>query len=345
MMRNWRIICAWLFVLPALALAFNGNVAEEGPLKITISPVETVTRLDAPRDVAVVLENAGSKPLSVDLKLADLTAEWRVVGKAEQSIKVGANGKAEAKFQIAAGPETLSALYPAHVYASFQSESGPSTVHAVQVFQTELLKAETAPPKPAESPVSIVPSQGALALAALKTQHVVWNYIDQPPVEEPVGWQGSDVQSGATFQRGPVKRGEERQAITMHPPYKGGKGPVFAEYKVRLPDARPLRLTFFNAIRDTGPTEPPSDGVTFRVWANGQKRFERHTDSKTWLPGEADLAPFAGQEIVLRLESHPGPKLDTVCDSSHWGDPAIVAGEPPKQWDGCATRRSGQARR
>ncbi|MCX7015011.1 MAG: hypothetical protein NTW86_21070 [Candidatus Sumerlaeota bacterium] len=322
---------AWLFLLPALAFGFNGNVAGEGPLKVTIEAIETVMQLDAPRDVSVALENTGEKPLSVDVKLADLTAEWRVVGKAEQAAKVAPGAKAEAKFQIAAGRAALSALYPVHVYASFQSDSGPVTVHAVQVFQTDFAEVEEARSAPTELPANVVPSGGALALATLKTQRVVWNYVDQPPVQEPVGWQGSDKQSSAAFQRGPVKRGEERQALAMHPPYKGGKGSVFAEYRVRLPDTRPIRLTFFNAIRDNGPTEPPSDGVTFRVWANGEKLFELHTLAKTWTPGEADLSPFAGREILLRLENHPGPKLNTVCDSGYWGDPTIVAGEPPKQ--------------
>ena len=116
----------------------------------------------------------------------------------------------------------------------------------------------------------------------------------------------------------------------MHPPYRPKPGTVFAEYRLQLPATRPIRLTFFNAIRDSAPNEPKSDGVTFRVWANGEQLFERHTDAKVWTPGEADLSRFAGREILLRLESHPGPKHNTVCDSSFWGDPVVVAGNPPK---------------
>ena len=116
----------------------------------------------------------------------------------------------------------------------------------------------------------------------------------------------------------------------MHPPWKPGGGTILAEYLLQLPTVRPIQLAFANAIRDHTAAEPPSDGVTFRVWAGNEKLFERHTDSKTWLDAEVDLSKFAGRQILLRLESHPGPKRDTTCDSSYWGEPMVVAGKPPE---------------
>jgi hypothetical protein len=117
----------------------------------------------------------------------------------------------------------------------------------------------------------------------------------------------------------------------MHPPWRPSGGTIFAEYLLKLPDITPVKLVFANAIRDHTGTEPPSDGVTFRVWAGDEKLFERHTDSKIWIDGQVDLSRFAGKEILLRLESHPGPKRDTTCDSSYWGEPIVVAGSPPPQ--------------
>ena len=116
----------------------------------------------------------------------------------------------------------------------------------------------------------------------------------------------------------------------MHPPYRGGAGTMFVDYRLKLPSTTPLKFIFFNAIRDNAATEPKSDGVTFRVWANDKMLYEKHTDSKTWVPGEVDLDKYAGQEILLRLESHPGPKKNTTCDSCFWGDPTVVAGKAPE---------------
>jgi len=64
---------------------------------------------------------------------------------------------------------------------------------------------------------------------------------------------------------------------------------------------------------------------------NGESLFERHTDSKTWVPCEVDLGRFRGQDIVLRLETHPGPKRDTTCDAAYWGDPVVVTSVRPAQ--------------
>ena len=112
----------------------------------------------------------------------------------------------------------------------------------------------------------------------------------------------------------------------MHPAWRGGAGTIFARYKYRC--RIPSRsVSFSNAIRDIGPPEPSSDGVTFRVWVGEKAIFEKYTDSKSWLGGKVDLSPFAGQEIVLRLESHPGPKKDTTCDSAFWGEPVIASGQ------------------
>ena len=187
-----------------------------------------------------------------------------------------------------------------------------------------------APAAPDEAAPLVLAPDCALALAAQPRQQVIWSWFDRPEVTLPVGWQGSDAQSAASFLRAPQSRGgEERPSLQMHPPYRGGTGTIFASYRLQLPAQTPLRLAFCTAIRDHGPKEPPSDGVTFRVWVDGQVLFERHSDAKTWQPGEADLSAFAGRIVTLRLESHPGPKRNTTCDSSYWGDPVVIAGPRP----------------
>lgn len=338
-MKRSRIALPTLLTL-ALALvlgliagptaAFNGEKVAEGPLTLTIAPIETVTQPDQPQTVAVTLTNAGAAALDVAVEMKGLADPWRAVGPAKQTVRVDAGKSAAATFRMAAGPGCLSALYPVHVHATFSHGGQKTVAHAVLVFETAL----PAPAAPAaatttEMPVTTVPRVGAVPLAGLKTHRATWIYFDKPEVHLPVGWQGTDATSAASLRLGPVPRGDTRQAIHMHPPFRGGVGTVFAEYRLRLPAATPLRLTFFNAIRDSGPKEGASDGVTFRVWAGDEKLFERHTDAKVWTPGEADLSRFAGKEILLRLESHPGPRRHTSCDASYWGDPTVTAGTPP----------------
>jgi hypothetical protein len=182
--------------------------------------------------------------------------------------------------------------------------------------------------------VLAVPADGALSLAGARACRAAWRYYDQPLVYMPVGWRGSAPISAANFQVYAVTRGTSQRALAMHPPWKPSGGTIFVEYRLRLPETKPIELRFANAIRDHTADEAPSDGVTFRVWAGeGEgkllKLFERHTDSKRWVEGKADLGRFVGKEILLRLESHPGPKRDTTCDSSFWGEPIVLAGEPP----------------
>ncbi|NOZ22925.1 MAG: hypothetical protein GXP25_17750 [Planctomycetes bacterium] len=311
--------------------AFNGHTTTEGPLTLTIGEVEEVTEYDTPQEVDVSLKNNSDFPLKIQLQMRGLVDEWRAVGNVEATVDLKPNEESKTTFSIAAGEGACSALYPVHVYAHFQYDGKKVTAHAVQIFKSSFARDVASSAKPGKLQVNVVPSHGALPLYPLRTQRVAWCYYDKPLVYMPIGWQGSAPKSRANFARRPLTRGATKPAIQMHPPWQPGGGTIFVEYRVKLPEEKPIKLLFANAIRDSAPTEPKSDGVTFRVWAGDKKLFERHTDSKIWLDGEADLSKFAGKEILLRLESHPGPKRNTTCDSSYWGEPVVVAGEPPPQ--------------
>jgi len=317
----FRFILALVFC--SSVSAFNGHRVTEGPLTLAIGDIATVTSFDAPQPINVTLSNSSGTPLDVALELKGLVDDCRAVGETKRRVTVPAKGNVVAEFRFACGRGTYSSLYPVHVEARF----GGVTAHAVQIFSAEFPREA----KSAEFSVNNVPASGAFVLANLKTHRVAWSYIGGPLVHLPVGWSGSDATSAASFSRGSMTRGgETRQALHMHPAYRPRAGTVFAEYRLKLPSAKPIRLSFYSAIRDHGPKEGKSDGVTFRVWVSDEKLFERHTDSKTWLPGAADLSAFAGKEILLKLESHPGPKNNTSCDSCYWGDPVIFVGSPPK---------------
>ena len=319
------LLAATLLTLPVAA--FDGHRATLGPVGLEIGEVAEVTEHEKPTPVAVTVTNTGKEALRVEVEMAGLVDPWRAVGAAKKTVDVPPKGKQQVTFQIAAGEGAYSAHYPVHAYARFQWEGKGQTLHAVQVFEPKFLRTEVSSEKPTPMEALTVPARGGLSLFAATRQRVAWSYYDGPLVYKAQGWRGSDPTSRANFdRRGGVVRGTARNALVMHPPWQPGGGTIFADYLVELPKASPLRLVFANAIRDSGPTEPLSDGVTFRVWAGGAKLFERHTDSKTWVDGEADLSKYAGRRILLRLESHPGPAKSTTCDSSYWAEPTIVAG-------------------
>lgn len=321
----FRLIVILSLILASSSFAFNGHVVTEGPLKVTIAEIESPAGIDKAVQVGVTLENSGDSKLDVRLRLAGLVDQWRSVGKNEKRVVVAPGGIAQASFQIVAGQGALAALYPVHIYAAFERNGEPAMAHAIQIFESKLPKVSLAT-KSAELPVNVVPANGVLPLCSLDTHRVAWRFYDKPLAYTHIGFHGTVSESMANFARYGVTRGATKQAIVMHPPWKPAGGTVFAEYMVKLPDVKPITLNFANAIRDHTADEPPSDGVTFRVWAGDEKLFERHTDSKIWFEGEADLSRFAGRRILLRLESHPGPKRNTTCDSSYWGEPVIIAG-------------------
>ncbi|MDR1270997.1 MAG: hypothetical protein LBK82_15890, partial [Planctomycetaceae bacterium] len=130
-----------------------------------------------------------------------------------------------------------------------------------------------------------------------------------------------------------ARGGVLRQTINMHPTYRVGAGTVGTEYRIKLPKTEPITFYCYGAMRDVAPPEPPTDGVTFKIIAVEEQQekivAEKHIAVTTWEPIEADLTPFAGKEILLRLISDPGPKRNTTCDSCYWGDPILFAGKKP----------------
>ncbi len=319
-----------LLILSVLVLpveGFDGHIVQEGPLKLSIGEVGPVREYEQPQEVAVTVRNGGDNTLAVKLRMAGLVDEWQAVGESAQSIEVAPGREEVVTFRIAAGQGAYSALYPVHIYADFSDAGRSFSAHAIQVFESNFTKPVNSSTSGEEIPLTVIPESAAVRLDLIKTQRIGWQYFNQAMIYMPVGWEGTAAESGASFSRCVMSRGSTKKAINMHPTWRGGPGTIFAEYHLRLPAAQPIQLVFANSIRDHTAPEPPSDGVTFRVWVGEEKVFERHTDSKTWVEGQADLSGFAGQEIFLRLESHPGPKNDTTCDSSFWAEPMVIAGQ------------------
>lgn len=316
-------IVSGIVILSGVAAAFNGHVITEGPITVTIGEVKGVSQYDTPYPVEVSIKNAGDQTVAVALEVRDLVDEFACVGDNRKSVSVAAGKTESVEFRIASAPGAFAALYPVHVYATFELAGKQQSIHCVQIFATAF-----EPKKTADIPaVIVVPADGSVVLTDIRSQQVLWQYFDKPMVSQPIGWRGMVESSGASFDIYDITRGTTKKSIAMHPTWRGGAGTIFAQYKIKLPDTKPITLFFSIAIRDITPPEPSSDGVTFRVWVGDKALFEKHTDSKIWIDDTADLSEFAGREITLRLECHPGPKKDTTCDSAFWGDPMIVSGQ------------------
>ena len=123
--------------------------------------------------------------------------------------------------------------------------------------------------------------------------------------------------------------GAGRKAILMHPPWKptgsSGDDPwgdVFADYRLKLPDAEGRRLVmrFGIGLRDEA---QQTDGATFTVSCNGDGLFSVHVRKGRWHDRRVDLTRFAGRDVTVRLQVGPGPRHDTTWDHALWSDVVI----------------------
>ncbi|MCX8157622.1 MAG: hypothetical protein N3J91_14440 [Verrucomicrobiae bacterium] len=318
-------------------IAFDGHQVKEGPLSLLIAPVPLVTNYHQPQPVRASVSNASAEALTVKLSMGGLVDECRAVGPTTVRLTVPPREVREAGFALAVGKGAYSALYPVRVKAEASVAGRRVELEAVRIFTNDF----TQLPRVAAPPAAlVVPASGAVPLSRHKPHRVVWQYFEQPPQRLPDEWTGTHESSGTSVFMGPVQRGETRQAWQVHPPWRKQAGTVEMGWKVRLPQSG-ARLVFYSAIRDHTASEPPSDGVTFRVWVDETEVYSRHTDSKTWVLNEVDLSRFRGREVMLRLETHPGPQRNTTCDSAFWGDPVILAGAAP-QLRSAAARAQGQ---
>ena len=67
-----------------------------------------------------------------------------------------------------------------------------------------------------------------------------------------------------------------------------------------------------------------SDGVTFRLYANGTKLFDYHQTNDVWRPFEYDFTALRGSNLTVRFEVDPGPNNNASFDYSFWGNRQLV---------------------
>ncbi|MCY3023398.1 MAG: hypothetical protein NTW87_30835 [Planctomycetota bacterium] len=125
--------------------------------------------------------------------------------------------------------------------------------------------------------------------------------------------------------------GVERSGIFMHPPWMGGTGYSFALYDAVSLPAQPAAA--FRALVGKGDGSDLGDGILYKVAvvdANGTETMvaEQTVARHEWLPIEADLTPWAGKPVQLKLLTDVGPKDDSSGDWGCWAEMRIESRQP-----------------
>jgi len=150
----------------------------------------------------------------------------------------------------------------------------------------------------------------------------VWGIRRRGGKEQP-----DDGKSGATFYRhaGMPVGGVVKPGFFSHPPYIGGVGYVWARIgPLTLPN-EPCLFRSWVGLMDGG---DPSDGALFIVEVEDEKSVCHRLAEQLGVQGEwrelvADLTPFAGQKIWLRLLADVGPNDNSIADWASWGEPRL----------------------
>ncbi|HAK93807.1 MAG TPA: hypothetical protein DCM87_02040 [Planctomycetes bacterium] len=313
-------------ILPALC-AFNPPVDTSGPITATLR----AGPIGRTGEITLLLENtAGEEAAGVVTFRA--APPWKILPRREFQTAAPARGRVEVACRIEAAGAVFPELYA--LYAKVQLRIGGRSVSVapILVFTADVPWPEPAAPPPRARLAAEVPEAGG-SLAGLGIADVsLETFRDGAVRRMPQGWTGTDDATGAVFGDGTAvtRAGRASTALSFHVPWRGGPGRMAIEFPLVLPRV-PLRARFGIGIREHAPSEPPSDGVTFKVAVlapEPEELFSRHT--RQWEDASVDLSAYAGRAIVLRLTGDPGPARDTTCDLAYFEDlrlePAGAAG-------------------
>ncbi|MDD2601132.1 MAG: hypothetical protein PHO37_18225, partial [Kiritimatiellae bacterium] len=132
--------------------------------------------------------------------------------------------------------------------------------------------------------------------------------------EEPLsGLTGAQAHSRPDMECGGVKK---EGTIFMHPPYKGGEGYVFIEYSTLELPASPVA---FRAFVGKGDGSDLGDGIVYCVMVEeldgkATEVARLHVTKHEWLAIEANLTPWSGKRVNLKLITDIGENT-----SGDWG--------------------------
>lgn len=332
-----------LFLLASLAIqmlhgissAFDPPVDQQGPLTVRIDGPAEISNTE-PFSISLQLQNSGKQALDGTVRVAGIDG-WQCIPNDAVSFSVPAEANAKLNFQVAPSQSTYAAIYPLHAWAEFKTDGTRTTAHPILIVRADVPPPKAPTPTLPWEPLKLAKNR-SLALWQMPTHRSTIAVFGREPVTKPIGWTGSanSNRTSVSFRHDVQLPNGTHDAIAIHPPWADGQvGTAWVEFPLALPNVSRVTLLFVHAVTPTG----DGDGVTFRVRAvdidappgkAGEVAFERHSATKEWVPGVANLTRWAGRTIRLQLESHPGPDKNTEFDQSYWGEPKLVVGSPPR---------------
>ena len=170
----------------------------------------------------------------------------------------------------------------------------------------------------------IEPDAARLSFDELGLYAVGYQYRGQNEKQFPIGWSNDfEARTGVALKPAGTQNG--RAAWLEHPPWRGGTGITFQEFRLQLPPAdkvQRIMLRGATAMRADAlakaDEKTKSDGVTFRIKANGRALLDEHRDDAQWKDFALDLSALAGQVLTLRFETDPGPHDNSSFDFALW---------------------------
>ncbi len=186
-----------------------------------------------------------------------------------------------------------------------------------------------ASPGDGREPVVSLPT-GETFLCDIGTYRVGWQSYGKEPVVMPLGYSGHFADaSGISYIDWGRLMG--RRALLVHSPWRVPPGKTWVDYRLALPEVKPIRLSFGLSMGPDVATPDKSDGVTFSCYltADGrtQQLMNRHYAQAQWADYGFDLSQHVGKTIVVRLQVEPGPTNNSAFDYSFFGDAKITAGQ------------------
>ncbi|MDR3707062.1 MAG: DUF5696 domain-containing protein [Capsulimonadaceae bacterium] len=176
-----------------------------------------------------------------------------------------------------------------------------------------------------EAPVAPV-FGGVTSLDDLGFYGISYRYTDGRTGRMPMGWCGHmDANTGISAIAMGTQNG--KRAYLLHPIWHSGAGDTDQIYRLALPKATSISLAFSIAMKND--VVGKSDGVTFRVFVNGEKLFDENKADSVWADYKFDLTKYAGQTITLVFEADPGPNNDPSFDYGFWGDRRLICTDVP----------------
>lgn len=125
--------------------------------------------------------------------------------------------------------------------------------------------------------------------------------------------------------------GVTKPGLFMHPPYRGAVGYAFALFAPQhLPADVPAVFRCQIGKREGSDA---GDGILFRVAVvseDGEQTVvaERQWIAHAWTPLEADLSPWAGRQVQIKLIADVGPQDNSSGDWACWAEMRIESARP-----------------